>query len=288
MTYLLGVGFFVWADNRAWADFFIVYGPWLVVLPGALLVAHLYLRTHLGAWYLDRGRAEEALAYTSKRLDHSLMRGRKETLFHRLYRGRAQIAQMDYAEALNTLTRGFAMPDSESMEARFRRWQMEAALRLEDSEMLHEAWSATEKLDVGGSLRAALEACGCEWAAISGDREAFQRHLEEARWVGDAVRRVDFAEAVGAARLAKTDPDGEAGLDLLEQARESVQRQVPGRAGEICAMRAEFLSVLGRNEQAWRALERADQVPGDGRSRRALERVSNEMNHRESREEDER
>ncbi len=288
MTYLLGVGFFIWADNQAFADFFIAYGPWLVVLPAGLLIAHLYLRTHLGAWYLERGRSEEALAYTSERLDHGLLRGRKEALFHRLYCGRARIAKMDYGEALNTLTRGFAMPDSEPMEGRFRRWQMEAALRLEDGEMLQEASSAAERLEVGGSIRAALEACACEWAAISGETEAFERHLEEARWLESAARRVDFSEAVGSLQFATTDPERETGLDLLDRAQAEAQRQVPGRAGEICAMRAEFLAALGRNEQAGRALERADQLPADERSRRALDRISNKAELEEAREDDER
>ena len=288
MTYLLGVGFFIWADNRSFADFFIAYGPWLVVLPAGFLIAYLYLRTHLGAWYLARGRSEEALAYTSERLDHGLVRGRKEALFHRLYCGRARIAQMEYAEALNTLTRGFAMPDSERIAARFRRWQMEAALRLEDGEMLEEAWSAADRLDVGGSLRVALEACVCEHAAISGEREAFERHLDEARWLEAVARRVDFAEAVGSVRFATTNSQRETGLDMLEQARAHAQRQVPGRAGEICAMRAEFLAALGRNEQAGRALERADELPADDRSRRALDRMSNKVEYEEAREDDER
>ncbi len=275
LTYLFGVGFFVWSESEAWAEFFLAWGPWLVGVPVASLVAHLYLRTHLGRWYLERGRVGEAVEYTGERLEHGVLRSRKEALFHRLYLGRAQIAGMDYARALETLTRGFAMPEWESLEAKYRRWQMEAALRLEDDEMLEEAWREAKRLETGDRESAALRACAAEGAALAGEEEACDRHLDEARWSEAKRPRVDFAAAVGVAQFAATDADWKHGLELLERSGDDLAESggVPGREAEVVAVQAECFAALGRIDKAGDMLQRADEVPADGRSRARIQDV---------------
>lgn len=282
LAFLFWGTYFYATDNTLWLQIFLYWGPLLVLVPFGALVAHLYLRTHLAGWYLEHGRIEKAAGYAGERLDHSLLRSRREALVHRMYLGRAQIARGEYAEALATLTRGFSEPEAETLLARYRRWQLEAALRLEDDEMADEALEGALEMEADTETRANLRACAAECAVLEGNCEAYHTHLDEARWLKSARARADFVEALGTARFGKTAEARETALQCIRRSRTASQTEVPGRAGEWYALRTELLVDLDRMSEAERTLDEAEEARADDRSELALERARKRLDDQSS------
>ena len=277
LAYLILGGYSYATGNQVWLWVLVTWGPWAAVVPFGALLAHLYLRTHLGAWYLDRGEPEAAADYTGDRLEHSWLRSRRETLWHRLYLGRAEIARGRYAEALARLTRGFAPPEPEKLQARYRRWQLEAALRLDDHEMVDEALEGAVELSAAAETRGSIRACAGEAAVLEGNREAYHTHLDEARWLTSAPARADFVEAMGTVRFGHTDGARQTAIECIRRSRGTMATEVPGRGAEWYAIWAELLVALGREREAERVLEDVDEASADDRSLAALERAEQRL-----------
>lgn len=274
IAYLLGVVLLFVPGWEAWEAFYLAWGPILVAVPGGMLIAYLYLRTHLGAWFLQRGLVSEAIEYTSERLEHGLVRSRKETLYHRIYLARAKVVEGAYTEALEVLSQGYAVPRSGREAATIRRWELEVALRIEDAGRILEAYEAGVDADPPASTRAALNAGRAEWAVLEGSAEAYHTCIERARWADETHARVDLAEGFGAVRFGRTSGDFEQGLEALDRCRAVAQQEVPGRAPEVEAVRAELFWRLTRYEEAREVFERAGEIEeADERSRRRIEHV---------------
>jgi tetratricopeptide (TPR) repeat protein len=271
-AYLFGVVLLFVPGFQPWVDFFIVWGPLLVTIPGGLLIGHLYLRTHLGGWLLDQERVEEAITYTEERLEPGVMRGRRETLYHRIYLARAHICRERYEEALELLSKGYARPSEGSEALKIGRWMLEAALRLEWGEAVDAAVEGLEMTGGGSAERAAVEACLAEWAALEADREAYHTHLDEGRWADRTEDRLDVSEALGLAVFARLAEDRERALERLNQLEAPALRAIPGRAGEWRARRGRLLIELGRTEEAREVLTE-DGPEGDERSQRIITEV---------------
>lgn len=273
-AYFIGVVLVFQPGWGAWAQFFLVWGPPLAFIPGLMLIAHLYLRTHLGRWWVERGAYEQAVEYTEQRLESNLLRSRKEALYHRIYLARAQIGRAEYEAAAATLTEGYAVPESGREAARIRRWQLESELRRERGAAVEEAYQSGVDADPPQSVRAALEGGRAEWAVLEGLSEAYHTHIERGRWAAEESPRVDLAEGFGAVRFGR---DGEAyreGLRMLESCRDRVDREVPARAAEIDAVRAQLLGRLDRPEEARQMLEEARSARADARAERRVEHVA--------------
>ena len=271
-AYLFGVVLLFVPGFQQWVDFFIVWGPLLVVVPGGMLIAHLYLRTHLGGWLIDQQREEEAIGYTEQRLTPGLMRGRRETLYHRIYLARARIYRGEYEEAIEVLADGYARPTEGDEAVRISRWMLEAALRLEREGAVEEAVEGVELTSGADSLRAAVEGGLAEWAVLEGDEQAYHTHLEEGRWADRRHQRVDLAEALGLARFAGHSEQYERGLELFKKVEAAANRQIPGRAEELVARRADLLFELERGEEAGELL--GEETPrGDARSQRVAAEI---------------
>jgi len=277
LAYVIWGVYFNATGSQVWLSVLLTWGPWAAAVPFGALLGHLYLRTHLGAWYLDRGEPEAAADYTDGRLDASWLRSRRETLWHRLYLGRAQIARGDYADGLATLTRGFAPPETEKLQARYRHWQLEAALRLEDHEMVDEALDGAVESAAPAEIRGKIRACAGEAAVLEGNREAYHTHLDEARWLTSASARADFVEAMGTVRFGHTDGARRTALECIRWSRGSLATELPGRAAEWHAIWAELLVARGRDSEAERVLEDADEASADERSLAALERANRRL-----------
>mgnify|MGYP006282506965 CR=1 FL=1 len=279
LAYFIGIAFMFQSGSEEWVLFFLVWGPWLVVIPAGALIAHLYLRTHLGRWLVERGRLEEAVEYTSQRLEAGLTRSRRETIYHRVYLARAHTARGNYEEALSRLTRGFAMPDHDETSLKIWRWQMENALRVGAEEVLEEAFDAAAGLEVKGEKMKTLRACRAEWAALNDERAEFEAQLDEARWpkldpADKRESRVDFAEAIGRMIFGRSRQDLQMARSLLERSREEMLAEIPLREAEYDALRTESFIECDEEAAAEEALEAARRAPGDARSERAVERVA--------------
>lgn len=282
LTFFFGIGLAFQSGFEKWADLFFVWGPWFVIVPGALLIAHLYMRTHLGRWFVERGCVDEALAYTSERLGGGLLRSRKEALYHRIYLARAKIYQGSYAEALETLTRGFAMPDATPVALAIYRWQMEAALRLEDGQMIDSGFASALELEAKAKAMTEVRACRAEWAVLEGNGSEYQTHIEEARWSGRQNGRADFAEALALLAFGHEEEEFDRGLELLRRCRAEVVGEIPCREAEIDATRSQLLVELGRESEAKKTLKERDDLPFDERAERAVERARARLEERRS------
>jgi len=265
----------------AWSRFFLAWGPPLAVVPGGLLIAHLYLRTHLGGWLVERGAYDRALEYTEERLDPGLMRSRRETLYHRIYRARARIGRREYAAAVETLLEGYSVPETGREAEAVRRWQLEVELRRERGRGVEEAYGEGIESEPSPRMRAALEAGRAEWAVLEGSPEAYHTHLDRGRSADPGAVRIDLAEGFGAVRFGGDDEAYERGLQRLEKCRDEAVREVPGRAAEIDAVRAQLLARLGRREEARERLGEAEREVGDDRAVRRVEHVSELFDEKE-------
>lgn len=278
LVYLLGAYLMFRPGWPEWAEFFIRWGPPLVVVPFGLLIGHLYFRTRLGSWMLERGEPEAAIEYASGRLEHSLLRSRREALSHRVVVARGHVCQGEYRRAWEMLSRGYAVPQRGPLAVEIHRWRMEAALRQEAWEEAGRAFEDVE-LDGGGTgakvEAARLWACRAELAAVRGEERGFESAIREARWLRERDWRVDLAEALGVARFSIEEEEFERAEGLVGDGFEAANVEVPGRRPELFGLRAELCWKADQRGRAREWFERAEAVAdsGDERARGALERV---------------
>ncbi len=263
---------------QTWAEFFVPAAIPLLLVPSLLLLAHLYLRTALGEWLLGRGHVDEAIAYCEERRDHNLVRSKKEALINRITLARAHMVRADYERADEVLSSGFARPAKGAEAIEIARWRLEAALRLEDLVVCHEAAASADGLTRPKRPRAYFLGCRAELAARQGDRSGFDEAIDEALWVGPKNPRVRLSQVFGALRFGASEDEFDEALALLEQVYSPTVGDVPHREGELVALRAEILWELGRRDEAREAIASAEKLPRDTRSdyeiRRVRERIT--------------
>lgn len=265
---------------EAWAEFFVPLALPLLVVPHIFLLGHLYLRARLGGWFLAHGFAREAIEYCEPRLSHNLLRGRNEALTHRICLARAHIYLGEYQQAAQVLSADYKAPRRGKIREEIARWQMEIALRQEDLVSSKAAWD-----EVAGPGRAPpklseLHACRAELAAREGEREAFERALELAKWRGEALPRVRLVELLGVLKFsARRLPEDErrrllkTWLDGFEEFQASIVAEIPGREAELMALHAELFYRNSDHEQAAALLAEAESARADRRAEFVLEQT---------------
>ncbi|QDG50026.1 hypothetical protein FIV42_04500 [Persicimonas caeni] len=273
LGYFVGVYLAFQPEWQDWADFFVPAAIPLLIVPYVLLLSHLYLRTHLGAWLLKRGAVDQAIDYCSARLSSNLMRGRKEALIHRVNLARALVVRGEYERAYETLSAGYAKPDKGAQAVNIARWRMEVALRKENLIQCHEAYEAAAELTRPKGARAYLLGCRAELAVREGKRGEFDESIEEGLWAKSDNPRVRLCQVLGALRFGASHEELTEALALLEQAFAPAVTDVPRREGELLACRAELLWELGRKDEARETIAFADEVPQDTRSEYEIRRV---------------
>jgi tetratricopeptide (TPR) repeat protein len=278
LAYFVGIYLAFQPEWEQWAEFFVPAAVPLLVIPWVLLLAYLYLRTHLGQWFLRRGRLDDAVAYCEERLEPNLERSQKEALINRITLARAHVARADYESADELLATGFVMPDKGAQALDICRWRMEIALRVEDLVRCHRAFEQADGIARPKSARAYLRACRAELAARENDRVGFDDAVDKALWDRPKNARARLAQVLGVLRFGASADEFEEALALLEEVVGPTLADVPHREGELIALRAELSLELGRQADACEALELADQARADTRAnyeiRRVRERIS--------------
>ncbi|MFP4598936.1 MAG: hypothetical protein ACLFVJ_11835 [Persicimonas sp.] len=273
LAYFVGVYLAFDPAWEQWAEFFVPWSVPLLFIPYVLLIGHLFLRTRLGEWFVERGEIAEAKAYCEERLDHNLLRSRKEALFHRVALARAYLVEQDYAEAEALLATGYSIPKKGQLALDIQRWRMEIALRADNLLRCRQAWSAVAELTRPRRSRAYVLACRAELAAREGERSEFEEAIEEALWADPKNERIVLSELVGSLRFSSEDSQLREALDLIEPASEHVSTQLPGRLAEVSAFAAELHLRLGEVDEARARLAEATDQPADPRADYELGRV---------------
>jgi len=267
-----------------WAEFFVPRSVYLLVIPYALLLSHLYLRAQLGLWFLRRGWVDEAVAYCEPRLSQNLMRSRAEALAHRVALARAFVGRGDYARARALLDADYHLPKRGRARLDIARWRMEVALREENLVRAHRAFD-----EVGGQLRPAqarraLDACRAELALREGDQEGYESAMARTTRKGAASARAQWVEVMAALRFDSAEvSNGEAGnisletlaigLAKLDRIRDAICILLPFAEGEVLAIRAELLYRSARLDEARQQLASLESACCDARSNYEVERV---------------
>ena len=210
-------------------------------IPYFLLLAHLFLRTRLGGFYLARGSNDLAQEYCSQRLKISLLRSATEVAFHRLYLCQAYVRQLDYDQAHKVLSAAERVPKRLADE--YIRWRLEVALRQEDLVRCN---------TLRDQLRTKRDRpTGLAWAAVAElatrqkDQELFDLAMKNARWaLAESDPRLVFAVQAGHRRLGSPAPEQLVVTGFLEE--------VPGAALEwACLTGLDTDGVTGDPRSHW-------------------------------------
>lgn len=190
MVFLVGVVLSFMPGHQAVAYFFVgrsdlerSFTFLLVGVPYALIVAHVYLRTHAGALFLKNGHLDDAIAYCETKLVVTPGRGHKEVAYHRLYLAQTMVRQGKYKEALETLDGVIRCPAA--LVGDYAVWELECALRHQD---LVRANALLEKLAHSRNKRVNLDsnlslcAAAAELALRQNQDDRFKKLVEKARW----------------------------------------------------------------------------------------------------------
>ncbi|MGM0558052.1 MAG: hypothetical protein ACQEVA_16830 [Myxococcota bacterium] len=266
LAYFLGVYLAFQPGWGAWSTFFVPLALPLMLIPYLSLTAYLYLRSRLSEWLVERGEYALAIEYAGERLEPSLLRSKKETHMHRLALGRAHICQQNYEEAYAALSKGYAVPRSGARALEIHRWQIEAALRLEDMVRSHASYDRVADVTRPASSRVYILGCRIEMAVREKDHAACNRFVEEAEWLERACARVDLARALQLIVFEDDEESYERALGLLESSFDDAVEEVPGRQRGLLAWRARALTALGRLDEATLLLDQASESRGDRRS----------------------
>lgn len=208
MVFVVGVILSFLPGNQAIAYFFVgrsdlerSFTFLLAGVPYALIIAHVYLRTHAGSLFLNKGHLDLAIAYCEARLKVTPGRGHKEVAYHRLYLAQALTREGKYKTALATLDGVTRCPAA--LAGEYAVWELECALRHED---LVRANALVEKLAQSRNRRAkldtnlALSAAAAELAMRQNQHERFKELMEQARWIEGNPPLLDVKDS----RLAAT------------------------------------------------------------------------------------
>lgn len=245
-----------------------------VLVPYALLLAHLYLRVRVGDWLLRRGAVDAARSYASRRIKPTLLRAKKEAIVHRSVVARVHVREQEYDAARDLLAAAERLPRRGPFLARFRRWELEIELRREDLVAAHAVIDAAPTFRNRSDDVAAFHACVAEVAVRENDREAAHAALDRADWASAGHPRTGISRAFAVARFG--DPEISAALQALNSCEEWLA-DVPGASAEVLATRARLLSAGGDDDAAGAALDGARDATADRRSRWVVERTGEEL-----------
>lgn len=266
LAYFVGIYLAFQSEWASWEEFFVPRALVLVLVPYISLIAHLYLRTRLGQWLLDRGRIEEAISYCEARLDHGLLRSRREALSHRAALGRAYFARSDYERVEELLANTARVARGDRMVLQIQRWRMEAALRLDNLVRCHQAWEAAQGLVRPRRARAYILACRAELASREQDRDGFEEAIEEALWADPENERVALSRVIGALTFFETFSEWREALAILDDIEERIVREAPAREAELDVFRARIYLQLAEPAPAIECLDRAEEGRSDRRT----------------------
>jgi hypothetical protein len=266
LAYFAGVYLAFQPGWGAWSTFFVPLALPLMLVPYASLTGYLYARSRLSGWLVERAEYEQAIAYAGDRLEPSLLRSKKETHMHRIALGRAYICRQDYAEAYASLSKGYAVPKTGAQALEIHRWQIEAALRLEDLVRCHASYEAVADATRPASSRVYVLGCRIEMAVRERNRVDCTQFIEEADWTEQHCSRVDVARALMLIAFGDGKASFERALGLIESAFDDVVEDVPGRERGLLAWRAQALAKMGRLEDARLVMKEVSATRGDRRS----------------------
>lgn len=284
LAYLAGAYLAFQPGWEAWAEFFVPRSVYFIVIPYALLLSHLYFRTHLGAWFLRRGWVDEAIAYCEPRLSHHLMRSRAEALAHRVALARARVMRGDYAGARALLDADDSRPRRGHARLGIARWRMEVALREENLVRAHRAFDEVAGQHRPLKARRALDVCRAELAVREGDRQSYESAMARVKWKGQPSPRAQWVEVMATLRFSpaqasdakggdSSDEAAAISLATLDRIRDAICILLPFAQGELLAMRAELLYRSARLDEARQQLASLDAACCDARSHYEAERV---------------
>lgn len=214
-----------------------------VGLPYLLLIAHLYMRTQLGLWMLDRGMVAEARAYVMDKQETGLMRSSREVAHHWLAMSRILACEGEYDAAWEKLEehlRRGKVPGS--LRGRWAHWAMEVALRREDGIGFTEV---SERIDIplNDRVGAAVWSCRAEYHARARNYVAFREAVESSNFAWSSHPRLAHARAVGALRIPERVSDPAAIHRELISARSELLDTHPFLDPECAALEA-YLEAL--------------------------------------------
>ena len=253
------------------------WGFTVVIVPYALLLAHLWFRIRLGDWMLSRGALDDAAAYASRRMRANPLRARKEALAHRVTLMRVHVRRREYDEAWRLASEVRKLGRSNPWQTRFRRWQLEIALRRENLVDARAVIDAVGAPPERSAEAAALHSACAEIAVREKDAAVARERLESAAWAhAKPVARALVAEALRAAKFELEPGALQRALDGLEDAATWLE-EVPGFTGEWAACRARLLVKLGRREQAEAAVASPPPANSDERSLWVFEQTRKEI-----------
>lgn len=274
LTYLVAIGL-AFTPGYDQVTFFMIgesdlafsYNFLLVGIPYVMLVAHLYLRTQLGLWMLDRGWVGEAAAYVEDKQETGLMRSAREASHHRLAQARVHAANADYDSAWKILDNdAFRRRLPGNLTSRWAHWSLEVALRREDLLSFRAVDETIDKKKLKGSAGAAIWACRAEEAARRRDESRWLECLESGAFIARHPR-LAHARAIGSLRMPLGELEPDETLRSLLEASDEIHKAYPFLAAEIDA-----LAVYLRYRET-----------GEGPSDDALEELSEEGRHADSR-----
>lgn len=253
------------------------WGFMIVIVPYALLLAHLWFRIRLGDWMLSRGAVDEALSYASRRMRSNPLRARKEALAHRVTVMRVHVRRGDYEEAWRVASEAGKLGRPNPWQTRFLRWQLEIALRRENLVDAHAVVDAVGAPRERSAEAAAFHSAAAEVAVRENVASVARERLESARWAqATPAARALVAEALRAAKFELEEHALQRALEGLDAATRWLA-EVPGFAGEWAACRARLLVKLGRHEEARAALASPPAAGSDARSHWVFEQTKKEI-----------
>lgn len=277
LMYLIGVGLAFVPGWERWAEFFVPIALVALLVPYVLLIAHLVLRNHVGRFLLNRQAFEEALEYSQRRRNSSLLRSRREVANHTVVEARAHMGLGDYEKARQLLEGDTPLPGSYAMEA--QRWRFELALREDDREAaktLGVEDPSSEK-SAHGNL-AALLACEAELALREGDLERYRDKMKEAMWEKASHPRTGLCRALAMVEYEEDDEASDEVLALLTLVEEPIGNEIPARRTEIQALSALVHWRRERKAKADALLEKAKGGPTDRWTDKVVEKVVSTIN----------
>lgn len=252
------------------------FGFLLVLIPYALLLAHLWLRLRVAGILLQRGEVEQAKRFATRRLSVNPLRAKREVLANRVVLMRIALRELDYDRAVEIAGEALLPGGRASVDTvAFHRWRLEAILRRENLVEAKQLVGAVWPFAVRGEQAAAFCACAAELAVRNGDRDAFEEWCERAEYAQPGSPRLTIARAFAAVKFGATGEEAAAAADDLDGPLDWL-REVPGAHGEVVAARAALLARAAHPDAALDLLSGA-RPADDARSMAVIDRHAAEV-----------
>ena len=169
------------------------FGFLFVVVPYLLITAHLYLRTKLGLWLVERGAFDQAIIFSGKRTTSSFLRSRAEALCNRIALALAWAKKGEIDRAIEVLD-GERPAKTNAFFWWWAGWKALMLLRDDQTTTLAKFLD-----DIGkprGKRSAVYAAVGSIYFFEAGDRERAGIWLQSAQWADDSELEVQLAHSI--------------------------------------------------------------------------------------------